>query len=195
MTQDHETKKELVTARFKNSRQRKAAIALLRSRAQQMVGDGKFPNKYFVSVSNEYEVYDKRKNVVVYKPCGRIQFDVVSEYDDVNTAIEDAEAKLGKVVGIKKLFPALMVRVEDRLSGEVFRHSISGLPQRDTKFSEEKEYEHRKRTKGIDFVDSIMRYESGQMSESEADCFLKNNANTLRRLQGFYGRELARRGY
>jgi hypothetical protein len=164
-------------------------FAKMSQRARMMVGDGKFPNKYFVSVSNDYESYNKKENAVVYKSAGKPRYELVAEYDNANVAIEDAESRLGKVVGSgRKEFPALSVVVEDRITGEVFRHSVTGRPMRDTSFSEKKEYEAMKK-KRIDPVDQVMRYESGQMSETELREFARSpTVKALAQSQGSYGR-------
>jgi len=129
---------------FRSNRQRKAVMASLRNRARIMVGDGKLPNKYFVGVSNDYEVYDK-KNDETTSPfekskCLKPKFDIVHEDDDYDVAVDTAENNLGKMQGKGlKAFPATSVTVEDRLSGEVYKKSIGGYGYGDNKFSKEQE--------------------------------------------------------
>jgi hypothetical protein len=88
--------------------------------AQEMVGDGKIPNKYFVSIHDDYLYYDKETD------C----WESASERDGRESQGKTLAAfstyagarKLFESIPLGELYKGILVRgktIEDRLSGEL----------------------------------------------------------------------------
>jgi hypothetical protein len=143
------------------------------------IGDGKTPNKYWVSVTSDYYIHDPKEgsldwasSVKGIKTAGKTlrQFDTYEEAKSYANSIE-----LGsKVEGVE----ANTVSVEDRLSGQVYERSIGGHADESVKFTMEQEKKlgvpstMRKSaaegevTQG-NLVDYIIRYEGGEISDED----------------------------
>jgi len=104
--------KEVITSIEENSKVKKMA--------RDMVGDGKTPNKYFLSISNDYdvlegsEIYGADEVLKKFKSQGKM----IDVYDSYSTAKAEADSF---VLG-KKSNGVLVRRVtiEDRISGVVY---------------------------------------------------------------------------
>lgn len=173
--------------------------------ARDMIGDGKTPNKYFVTISDDYVL----RNPKTHDPISASELwkidskgKTIKSFDNYEEARQFADSfSVGKESydGIK----VNSVFVEDRLSGQVYNKDFMDEPdgREEIKYTilfEEKKGVpstlYAKEMKG-DFVSQIMAYENGEMTPSQEDSFLKKNADKLRNMQGHYGRELERRGY
>jgi hypothetical protein len=151
----------------------------LESAASAQIGDGKAPNKYWVSVSSDYYVHDLKENMLDWasdvkgvKVDGKTlrQFDTYEEAKSYADSIELG----GKVHGIE----ANTVSVEDRFTGQVYERSLGGHVHEDIDFTiaqekklllsstlrkPAKEYE----VTADNLIDYIMRYEDGRISEGD----------------------------
>lgn len=169
--------------------------------ATEQIGDGKTPNKYWVSISEDYLVNNKNTNE--FNPIsefrkGKYQGKTLKEFNNYEEAKQFADSL--EIGSWKEGMEVNSIFIEDRLAGEVYDRERNWFSEDigfTKKFEEEKKVPSTifaPKHKG-DFVSQIMAYESGEMTPSQEDNFLKENASKLRNFQGSYGRELARRGY
>jgi hypothetical protein len=91
--------------------------------AQQMVGDGKKPNKFFVTISNGYSYVhggdiDYIGDIIKDFESKFLKYETVAVFDTLRDAIDEAEGYFNTDVG---RFRVNTVTVEDRLFGEVWR--------------------------------------------------------------------------
>jgi hypothetical protein len=107
------------------------------------VGDGKLPNKYWVSVSNDYYYYNAEENVsewigdVIrdFKSKGETIDIAFNTYDDAKKYIED-----NFYIDMKyKDYTINRITIEDRLSGELYEHTREFNPNDATVFDNEHE--------------------------------------------------------
>ena len=152
----------------------------LKAVSTAQMGDGKTPNKYWVSVSSDYYIHDVRENTLDWasdvkgiKTAEKMmkQFDNYEEAKGYADSIE-----LGsKVDGVE----ANTVSVNDRLSGEVYERSVGGLGiGEQIKFTIEQEKKlgvpssmRKPVTEGEvnqhNLVDYIVKYEEGEISDED----------------------------
>jgi len=106
---------------------RKTKVMSIESQARYMVGDGKTPNKYFVTISEDYNIIKPNSNTLVpvsevfkdFKPKGK----TIKVFDSYSQAREYSDNFLlgrSKEDGIR----VNSVYIEDRLSGQVFSADI-----------------------------------------------------------------------
>ena len=93
----------------------------LESDARTMVGDGQLPNKYFVSVSNDYNIMvtsGEMEGIEGYLKGFKSQGRTVARFDTYNEAKEFVDTI---ALGSKDANTTVIrVTIEDRLSGEVY---------------------------------------------------------------------------
>ncbi len=146
---------------FKSDKQRKKVMAMLRggtksavnpqivknkfkklsieNQARVQVGDGKTPNKYFVTISNDFEIFIKKQGmiesaseVMKFKAKGK----AIKVFNNFNDAKDFAESIN---LGVKSNnFSINSVFIEDRLSGQVFVRNFTDSRE-DIKFTQEQE--------------------------------------------------------
>ena len=94
---------------------------------RHMIGDFKFPNKYWVSWSNDFYVCengscdwvgDKIKN---WKSIGQTK---PEPFDTFESALRFAQSKIDEIPSVPTMDSINCVHIEDRLSGQVFEGSI-----------------------------------------------------------------------
>jgi polygalacturonase len=121
----------------------------IKDNAPHTVGDGKLPNKYWVSAHNEYQVLKEEDGVSVSHAISEIDKEfktkggTLAVFETFEEAVQYAEEI---PVGIDEEMRT--VTIEDRLSGEVFsietteyevhRKEYAVEARRHTKFTEEK---------------------------------------------------------
>jgi len=162
--------------RRKSSRARSTRMTKL---AAAQIGDGKTPNKYWVSVASDYYLYDPKEGTLdwasdlkKFKVAGKTlkQFDSYEEAKKFADSIE-LGSKMNGVV-------ANTISIEDRLSGQVYERSIGGHQTVDdigfTKKQEKKlgvPSTLRKKSAGEvtggNLVNYIMAYEDGSISKED----------------------------
>jgi hypothetical protein len=151
----------------------------LKAVSTAQIGDGKTPNKYWVSVASDYYIYDPKEHTLDWasgvkgiKTAGKRmkQFDNYEEAKGYADSIE-----LGsKVDGVE----ANTVSVDDRLSGQVYERSIGGHVDESIKFTMEEEKKlgvpstmHKLVKEGEvnqgNLVDYIVKYEEGEISDED----------------------------
>ena len=195
--------------RFKNDRQRKAVMAKIKNindRARLMIGDGKTPNKYFVSLTNDMEALKGNEIISTddYKGAKRFISKIDGEYDNYIKARREASEKLGAIEDFGEIkAPVTQVIIEDRLSGEVYRETEKGSKIEDIGFSRETEKKRKvkptydksisKNINKSNVVDYMMAYEDGTATDKDIlKLFSYIGKNKMQySLQGMYGRTLS----
>lgn len=101
---------------------------------KNMIGDYKLPNKYWISVGNEY--YIQRGNYLDWFESEDIEFKggTIAKFDTYKEAKEFAE---GLYLGQKyEDFTINCITIEDRITGQLYEHIKVFLPEQG-KFTEE----------------------------------------------------------
>jgi len=144
------------------------------------IGDGKTPNKYWVSVSSDYYLYDPKENfsdwassVKGIKTEGKT-VKVFNTYEEAKRFTDSIE--LGsKLSGVE----VNTVSIEDRLSGQVHERSLGANVIEDLKFTKEKEKElgvpstmrqsekSAKEVNAGNLLDFVLDYENGTISKGD----------------------------
>jgi hypothetical protein len=143
------------------------------------IGDGKTPNKYWVSVSSDYYIEDKKNRTLDWASDSKFSPAVQGKTLKTFSTYEEAKAYAdsipleSKVQGVE----ANTVSVEDRLTGQVYERSVGTQPHEDIMFTKDKEKElgvssslrkSEGRVREINqgnLVDYIMDYEGGSISK------------------------------
>lgn len=147
----------------------------MRSVNTSMIGDGKTPNKYWVSVSSDYYIQDPKEGSLDWasdvkgidaKGKTLKRFDT---YEQARAYANTIELE-SKIQGIE----VNTVQIEDRLTGQVAERSIGGHAYEDIKFTIEREKElgvpstmrdtTAKDVTVSNLVDYVMEYEGGTIS-------------------------------
>ena len=169
---------------MKRSRLKRGSSSSKRQRLKiptVQIGDGKTPNKYWVSVSSDYYIEDKKERTLNWASDSKFAPAVKGKTLKVFRTYEEAKAYAdsieleSKVQGVE----ANTVTVEDRLSGQVYERSVGTRPTEDIKFTKDRERELgvssslrkpegkvREINQG-NFVNYIMAYEEGNISKED----------------------------
>lgn len=173
----------------------------VKSSARNKVGDGKTPNKYFVSVSNDYYITDPKENTLNWaseSKSFKAEGKTIKEFDNYQDAKAFAQSfKLGdKSDGLE----VNSVFIEDRLTGEVYHHTFDfdsedigftiktekdkGVPST-TSFNLGKKLDSNER------FNLMMAWEGGEISDKDTVRLFQNLVDTgmAWSLQGMYGRQ------
>jgi hypothetical protein len=158
-------------SRKKTSRMRKVATA--------QIGDGKTPNKYWVSITDDYYVHDPRERL--YEMASEVKgiktkgktVKVFKTYEEAKAYADSIELRSDVIDGIE----VNTVNIEDRLTGQVYERSLDMTPQEDISFTIKEEKKRGVKSsirKGDDetvtagnLVDYITRYEEGTISRED----------------------------
>jgi hypothetical protein len=175
----------------------------IQDKARAMVGDGKTPNKYWVTIGSDYHIFDPVENTFDWaseikgiKAKGK----TIKMFDTYAEAKSYAEGiSLGNVVeGIK----VNNIVIEDRLSGQVWENVKGIRAYEDIKFTKEteakrgvkssmKKVSKTSKVNAGNLVNYIMDYEGGEISQDdtlELFSYLIKTGQAWS-LQGMYGRQ------
>ncbi len=97
---------------------------IVENQARKQVGDGKLPNRYFVSVSNDYYYYNKETDCSEW--AGERDPDFKSEGGTIRVFNTYAAAcKFVATIGdYSENIEVKTITIEDRLSGQIFERSL-----------------------------------------------------------------------
>lgn len=98
---------------------------IVENQARKQIGDGKLPNRYFVSISNDYHYYNKETESPEW--AGERDPNFKSEGGTIRVFNTYAKAR-EFVSTIGDYFENIEIKtitIEDRLSGQVFERSLS----------------------------------------------------------------------
>jgi hypothetical protein len=100
--------------------------------AREILGDGKLPNKYFLSLSNDYLYYDGESSNWIGDLIKnfRSKGGTIAVFDTYAEAKEAADGySLGNIMTeLGMSFTVNRVTIEDRLSGELYEHTKTFFP-------------------------------------------------------------------
>lgn len=100
--------------------------------ARKQIGDNKLPNKYWVSVSNDYGYYDSENNVVEWAGDFIKGFKSTGGTVAVFKTYAEAKKYIAENFQLGMLDPVHgainRIAIEDRLSGEVYEESRTFNP-------------------------------------------------------------------
>ncbi len=97
---------------------------IVENQERKQVGDGNLPNKYFVSVSNDYYYYDKETDCMEW--AGERDPDFKSEGGAIRVfnTYQKAREFVSTIGDYFKNIEVKSITIEDRLTGQVFERTL-----------------------------------------------------------------------